>query len=109
MLPSSIAVSKARTTVLSWKSKPGPATSARAPKACALKALDTYPKVLAKKIGLKTVSVYQKWRSLCIRKRRMDQLGQDMRQNSSSPDTEVNMQRNLRTTKQLKNNKKSSI
>lgn len=63
MLSSSIAVSKAGTTVLRWKSKPGPATSARAPKACALKALDTYPKVLEKNrikncISLPKMEVY---------------------------------------------------
>lgn len=50
-----IAESKAGRIVPRWKLRPGPATSAKAPRACALKALDKCPKFSKRAFALKWI------------------------------------------------------
>jgi hypothetical protein len=54
----SIAESKAGRTVPRWKLRPGPATSAKAPRACALKALNMYEEVSVKEVTKKCTEIH---------------------------------------------------
>lgn len=73
--------------------RPGPATSAKAPRACALKALNMHEEVSVKDVTKNAHrNTFNNLRRRRIRKGKMDQLGQNMRQNSSSPDTDRKMQ-----------------
>lgn len=69
-----------------WKLRPGPATSANAPRACALKALNVNCFQLER---VPQNCILWNGRKVYIRERKMNQLGQDMRQNSRSPDTKL--------------------
>lgn len=83
-----IAASKEGSTVPRWESRPGPATSAKAPKACALNALEAYmSKIINAALTYINIILIDAW-TRYIRKRRLDKLRQDMRQDSHSPDTE---------------------